>query len=540
MTKSKLRIIPILFMLTAALLVSGCFGLLDLPELTEDTQTPAETEPTAPPATATLEASPVPAGQVTELGEVKQAVIQIEAQGTFVDPEFGEYSGAGRGSGFIIDPSGLAVTNNHVVTGAALIKVWVGGETDASYNARILAVSECSDLALIDLEGEGYPYLSWYDGPVEVGLEVYAAGFPLGDPEYTLTKGIVSKENADGDTSWASVKNVIEHDATINPGNSGGPLVNAQGQVVGVNYATYSEANQYFAIGRESTQAVLEKLRTGENVDSLGINGYAVSSEDGTLSGIWVSSVESGSPAEDTDIQPGDLITSMENLPLGEQGTMANYCDIIRTQGADSTLAVEVYRMEENQTFSGQINGDQLAAVNPPEEEASTVVSSEEEIITLSDNTGALVMDVPGSWNETDGRIWEASWGDLDFVAASIQAAPDLDAFKESYVVSGVDFSASRDWGDIGGYIGLLDGTKHWYQDVCDLEGRYDYEDEVYEGKYDLWECGSEEAVVVLSARPIDNPTAFLTLVQVQVVNDRDLDALEIILASFDVVDTLP
>ena len=94
-------------------------------------------------------------GLVATLQDVKKATIQIEAQGSFVDPEFGfVYNSAGRGSGFIIDPSGIAVTNNHVVTGAALLKVWVGGDTSKVYNAKVLGVSECSDLAVIDIEGE--------------------------------------------------------------------------------------------------------------------------------------------------------------------------------------------------------------------------------------------------------------------------------------------------------------------------------------------------------------------------------------------------
>jgi len=67
----------------------------------------------------------------------------------------------GSGSGFIIDPGGIAVTNNHVVTGAARIKVYFSG-SEKAYNARILGVSECSDLAVIDIEGDGYPYLDWY------------------------------------------------------------------------------------------------------------------------------------------------------------------------------------------------------------------------------------------------------------------------------------------------------------------------------------------------------------------------------------------
>ncbi|MEI2690512.1 MAG: serine protease [Anaerolineae bacterium] len=74
-----------------------------------------------------------------------------------------------------------------------------------------------------------------------MGLDVYAAGFPLGDPEFTLTRGIVSKARADGETDWASVDSVLEHDASINPGNSGGPLITGDGKVIGVNYAGNNE-----------------------------------------------------------------------------------------------------------------------------------------------------------------------------------------------------------------------------------------------------------------------------------------------------------
>ncbi|KAA3662053.1 MAG: peptidase S1, partial [Chloroflexi bacterium] len=136
--------------------------------------------------------------------QARAAVIQIQAEGTFAEPDGVAYNAAGRGSGFIIDESGIAVTNNHVVTGAALVKVWLDGENEPR-NARIIATSECSDLAVIDIDGDGFPYLEWFNGNSKVGNEVYVAGFPLGDPEYTLTRGIVSKENADAESNWASV-----------------------------------------------------------------------------------------------------------------------------------------------------------------------------------------------------------------------------------------------------------------------------------------------------------------------------------------------
>jgi len=295
------------------------------------------------------------------LNEVQKATIQIESEGTFVDPQVGlEVNAAGRGSGFIIDPSGLAVTNNHVVTGAALVKVWVGGETTPR-NARVVAASECSDLALIDIEGDGYPTLGWYTQQPSIGLEVYAAGFPLGEPQFSLTKGIVSKTDAPGQTSWSSLDTVLGHDATINPGNSGGPLVTQNGQVVGINYSSRASANQSFAIDARTAMRVVDELKKGQDFESIGINGSAVASQDGSLTGIWVSSVKSGSPADKARIQAGDIIYQLEGIVLATDGTMKDYCDILRSHQPTDTLSLQVIRFGTGELLEGQLNGRELA-----------------------------------------------------------------------------------------------------------------------------------------------------------------------------------
>jgi len=545
---SNLSLIGLL--LAASLLLSACGGASVAPEPTaaNTADTGQVQEPTSEPSDPNL---------VSSLADVKSAVIQIEAQGAFVDPEFGEYSGAGFGSGFIIDPSGLAITNNHVVTGAALLNVWVGGDTSKTYNAQILAVSECSDLALIDIEGDDFPFLEWYPEPITVGLEVYAAGFPLGDPEFTLTKGIISKENAGGESSWASVEQVLEHDATINPGNSGGPLVTEYGQIVGVNYASYAEASQYFAIGRDATLPVIEQLEANDDVDSLGINGMAVMSDDGSLSGIWVSSVKSGSPADNASVKPGDLITSLEGLPLAADNSMATYCDIIRTQGDESTLGMEVVRFQSNELLEGQFNGRALSVseslgdpgpsenVNAANPEADTgnvtgldspniVEVFDDGYMGVTDDSESLYMEIPTSWDQIDGSAWSDYWGDLYFDAVDITAAPDLEGYYSSYGYPGVSFSASSDWGSIGGYIMLLDGVKYWFEDSCDYGWREKYEDPVYEGAYDYWNCGGNADLYVVGVRPIADPTAYLMLITVQVTSDEDFDALDKIMSTFD------
>jgi S1-C subfamily serine protease len=337
------------------------------PQATEapPTQAPAPTEPpaqTEAPAPTEAPAQPE-SGAVDNLQAVKSAIIQIESQGTFIDPEFGlVLNGAGRGSGFIIDPSGLAVTNNHVVTGAALLKVWVGGESE-SHNARVLGVSECSDLAVIDIDGDGYPYLDWYDGGIDVGMDMYIAGFPLGDPEYSLTKGVISKAKADGETSWASVDSVIEYDATSNPGNSGGPVVTPDGKILAVHYAGNAQTRQAFGISRDIAKGVIDQLKTGTNVDTIGVNGTAVSNEDGSLTGVWVSSVQSGSAADKAGVKAADIITMMENLVLATDGTLSQYCDILRSHKPGDTLGLEVLRWNSGELLQGQLNGRELEVV---------------------------------------------------------------------------------------------------------------------------------------------------------------------------------
>jgi len=300
-------------------------------------------------------------GAVSSMEDVQNAVIQIEYLGAFRDPQVGAVSGYGYGSGFIIDPSGIAVTNNHVVAGAASLKVRIGGDTTKTYNAKILGISECSDLAVIDIEGDGFPYLNWYPEDISVGLEVYAAGFPLGEPEYTLTRGVVSKASTTGETAWASVDGVIGHDAIINPGNSGGPLVTSDGQVVGVNYRSRPDYNQYFAIGATKATSLVDELKVGTNVDSIGLNGEAVIADDGSFSGVWVSSVESGSPADKMGLVGGDILLTMEGVALAKDVTMADYCDILRSHDASDVLEVEVLRFDTKEILKGQINGDPLS-----------------------------------------------------------------------------------------------------------------------------------------------------------------------------------
>ena len=321
-------------------------------------------KPTATLVEPTATTEPVDDGSITNLDDAEKAVIRIVAEGAYEDPEFGQAEGAWSGSGFIIDPSGLAVTNNHVVTGAAMINVYFSGDNKAR-TARVLGVSECSDLALIDIEGDGYPYFKWYEGTPALGLKVYSLGYPLGDPEFSRHEGAVSKKSADISTDWADVSNVLEHDAIINPGNSGGPLVDENGLVVGVNYASFTGYNQYYAITKAEALPLIEDLKENKNVNSTGVNGFAFVTSDATLSGIWVYSVESGSPADKAGVAPGDIITELEGIQLSKEGTMSEYCGVLRTHDPNTdTLNVSVLRWKTSEILDGQLNGRLLAVTD--------------------------------------------------------------------------------------------------------------------------------------------------------------------------------
>lgn len=497
------------------------------------------------------------AGAVSSIEDVRGAVIQIEAQGSFTDPEVGMvYNAAGRGSGFIIDPSGIAVTNNHVVTGSALLQVWVDGYDDP-LNARILGVSECSDLAVIDIEGDGFPYLDWYEGDIKVGMDVYAAGFPLGDPEFTLTRGIISKSSSNGDTSWSSVDHVVMHDATINPGNSGGPLITADGLLVGINYMGSKQADQYFAISRDEALRVIDILRSGEDDLSIGINGMAVVAED--LSGIWVSSVKSGSPADLAGIEAGDVILTLEDLILSTDGTMADYCDILRTHNAGDTLNVEVLRYADQQILRGQINGRQLTSeqslAQPTQAPAATSSASTgggsstgggictngnlpAGYVCLRGTEDSFAMPMPASWTDYSGDYWTDDQGTYGIM---MFASPDIDAFMDYRGAGGFLFVSSRPdiWGSA---LTWAESAKDYYAEECTHLAGDTIASPLWEGYVDTFtNCNSQNTVVyMITMDSKTQPGEVVVQLKFVSTSDADIEVLANMLNGLEILGEVP
>lgn len=356
------------------------------PEVTEEVQ-PVETEE---PATE----EPADGLLVSSLEDFEKAVVQISIEGSFRDPEEGwQFNSYRGGSGFIIDPSGIVVTNNHVATGAALVKVYIAGE-NTPRNARILGASECSDLAVLDIEGDGYNYLNWFSGSVSTGMKVFSGGFPLSasDISFALTEGIVSKADVPIDHDVVSVSSSIEHTADTAPGSSGGPLVNDSMEVIGVHFAASAERDQGHAISVKVARQMVEELRTGKDVEAIGINGMAVSGTvgDQVISGIWVRSVKSGSPADKARIQTGDIILEMESQIL-TANNMRDYCSVLRAHNPNDTLSITVLRWDTMEVLKGQLNGREL-------EYSHTLDAGVQQGDVPPDDDTGTTTDVPGTY----------------------------------------------------------------------------------------------------------------------------------------------
>jgi serine protease Do len=219
----------------------------------------------------------------------------------------------GAGSGFVIDPAGYIVTNNHVVGQAD--KIVVGFANGTQLPAKVIGVDEATDVALIKVNApEPLNYVSWGDSKaVEVGDWVLAAGNPFGFGG-SVTAGIVSARGRDIGAS--PFDDFIQIDAPINPGNSGGPVFSSEGGVVGVNTAIVSPTGGSvgigFAIPSDIVRAVVAELRDHGHVDR-GWLGVTIQEQSGPAPhvGVMIGNVDHSGPAARAGLRPGDTLLAV-------------------------------------------------------------------------------------------------------------------------------------------------------------------------------------------------------------------------------------
>ncbi len=245
-----------------------------------------------------------------------------------------KYKQMGMGSGFIISHDGYILTNHHVVGDADKITVRLKGGQE--YEAKIIGSDSSSDVALIKIEdNKNLPVLPLGDSDsLEVGEWVMAIGNPFG-LDHTLTVGVVS---AKGRTTVgiSDYEDFIQTDAAINPGNSGGPLINLNGEVIGINSAIFSRSGGYmgigFAIPINMVKAIKEQLIEHGEVKRgyLGVylqdltNELRESFQLENTEGVLVSDVTEDSPAEETGIKHGDVIVEYMDRKVQNSGQLKN------------------------------------------------------------------------------------------------------------------------------------------------------------------------------------------------------------------------
>lgn len=241
---------------------------------------------------------------------------------------------SGFGSGFIVDPKGVVLTNYHVVAGADSVQVTLSD--GRKFDSSDIKYDRKTDLAIVRLEGKGsFPYLELGDSKdAEIGDRVLAIGAPFGLTG-TVTHGIISQKGRNG-LSMNMYEDFIQTDAAINPGNSGGPLVGLDGKVVGINSAIKSRSGGFqgvgLAISSNLAKSVMKQLQESGAVHRgyLGVIAKPVNPDVGGRLGLkdgqgaMVSRVYDGSPAAKAGVQPGDVITTLHAKPIKDAKSLVD------------------------------------------------------------------------------------------------------------------------------------------------------------------------------------------------------------------------
>ena len=242
-------------------------------------------------------------------------------------------------------------------------------------------------------------------------------------------------------------------------------------------------------------------------------------------------------------MKSGDIITKMEGLVLATDASMADYCNILRSHTADDVLGIEVLRYETQEVLEGQLNGRPLELAFSFAEEVAESDASEpiedsgetySDYVEIYDDSGAIVMQVPATWSDIDGSAWEDEEGIL---GGALQAAPDLTGFLETYDVPGVTLLAADSLAD-SEISELLDTFD--FSEACTYDGRTDYEDPLYTGAFDLYvDCGDQGAIIAVAAVKPEDKSHGVVIIG-QAITEADIDAIDNILNTFNVVGTLP
>ncbi len=323
-----------------------------------------------------VSANPIPANFIVQaVDRVGAAVVRINAARTvssepapFNDPFFGRFFGIptqpqerverGTGSGFIISDDGQILTNAHVVNGTDTVQVIL--KDGRIFDGKVLGQDAVTDVAVVKIEETNLPKVTLGDSEhLQPGEWAIAIGNPLG-LDNTVTAGIISATGRSLDTGKGySMEDLIQTDAAINQGNSGGPLVNLNGEIVGINTlivrggmgTTTVAEGLGFAIPSNTVRLISEQIITKGYFSRpyLGITWQGITPNIARRYqlpvewGAYVTGVEPGSPADHGGIKRGDIIVQIGDLEINQQ---RSYLNALFAQQPGETITIKLYRQK--------------------------------------------------------------------------------------------------------------------------------------------------------------------------------------------------
>ena len=344
--------------LLAAVLASG--GTLLALDATGALDRPVAAAATSKPLVAPAGGIDQSSSIIAAAAKASPAVVQITSVAGIDPNNVSSLPDTGVGSGVIFDADGWILTNRHVVSGSDKITVVL--KDGRSFTGTIYGIDTLTDLAIVRVDGKGLPAASMGDSSsLQVGQLAIAIGSPLGTFTNSVTSGIVSALGRSITIGSTSLNNLIQTDASINPGNSGGPLVDASGNVIGIDTATAPNAQGIgFAIPIDIAKPLLQQALAGEKLARpwIGIRYQAITPalvKDKTLpidhgaligagqdpSGATLPAISPDSPAAKAGIKDGDIVTSIEGMPVDADHPLDS---VITRFAPGRTVTLEVYR----------------------------------------------------------------------------------------------------------------------------------------------------------------------------------------------------
>jgi serine protease Do len=368
----------------------------------------------APPASSVLQEFDHALDEVAE--KAMRSVVEIDVTGYGV-PENDESNSSqllqrqrSLGSGVIVDPDGYIVTNNHVVAGALRIRVTLAPTTvemvpyhtslahrQRVYEATLIGTNRSADLAVIKIEENGLPYIPLPDElfRVRLGQTVLAIGAPEG-LDHTVTKGIVSAVGRQPDLDRPMV--YVQTDAPINPGNSGGPLVDRDGNLIGINTFIYSSGGGSeglgFAVPEPIVRFAYKEIKEHGSVRPITIGAHAQTITPDIAKGLGLpqdfgvilSDVDPDGPAQAGGLRAGDVVVSVDGVPID---SLPKYMAFLYLHSAGHPMEIQVLRSGKPVTASV------IPAEAPPTvDNLADLINPKTDLVA---NLGVFVIDLNGS-----------------------------------------------------------------------------------------------------------------------------------------------